>query len=357
MLIIVIAACYLSGYTALKTHSVMDSTDTQDFNQDNSATPAHPQFADIQSVQNQLLQSFVSTLFECKQNIEEVNSVKSDAISTLSESFTQQKELAELQQERVTHLLAADDEESWLACVAKETSLTLEQIVATTAHMSEESMDILEKVEKINSSVPDVLKAMKDIDQIASQTNLLALNAAIEAARAGEAGRGFAVVADEVRSLSTRSSGFSHQIQAKLQNMAQQIESLTQDISQVASQDVTYVSEAKKNVQDSIQKLMSNATDNKEHTAALEEHNRTLQQSLFDAMRGLQFGDITSQSLIYTNTKIEKISQLLEELMEPQAIVNKEKLQQLINELSTFNEAGHNPVSATSMQSGDIDLF
>jgi len=112
----------------------------------------------------------------------------------------------------------ADNKASEGRVVVDETVSTVHRL----AHEIEGSVDVINRVSKDSDSISQVLVEIK---AIAEQTNLLALNAAIEAARAGEQGRGFAVVADEVRSLSQR----THRSTEEIEDMIVRLQSGVKD--------------------------------------------------------------------------------------------------------------------------------
>lgn len=289
--------------------------------------------------------------------------IQSDAVSTLADAFQKIKELLEEQQVGVQRLLyeAGDDKNndtisSRMSLFAENTYNLLNQFVDTTVNMSASSMELVEKVGAIADQMPDVLKALKDIDQIAAQTNLLALNAAIEAARAGEAGRGFAVVADEVRALSNRSAGFSLEIQKQLRGIAAAIDDLTNTVGDVASQDMTYVLQAKAEMQGVSDNLIKKADKDQDITQDMEQLVVQLVSALHNAMRALQFEDMSTQNIRHTIQRLEELIPIASSLAAPH-----NNFSQLIDELTRYKEASarqkHNPVSASSVESGSVDFF
>jgi methyl-accepting chemotaxis protein len=201
--------------------------------------------------------------------------VETDQVATAMHEMTATvQEVARNAEEASEAAVAADLQAREGDKVVNEAIAQIERLATEVGHSTEAMAELKRESDKIGS-VLDVIKS------VAQQTNLLALNAAIEAARAGEAGRGFAVVADEVRSLAQRTQKSTEEIEeliSGLQNGTRQVATIMDNSRELTVSSVELTRRAGTSLESITRTVSAIQSMNQQIAAAAEEQSATAEE-------------------------------------------------------------------------------
>ena len=193
---------------------------------------------------NQFLTTIKELVVEINNSATQVNESANgtnDISQLLNKAIQHQQEALEMAATAINEMAATANEVAQSCSNAADSAnstkqasengrLVIDKAVSSVEQLSGAIMSASENIQQLDSESQNIMSILGVIRGIAEQTNLLALNAAIEAARAGEQGRGFAVVADEVRALSKRTSESTEEIATQLDRLRNMTQGVSKDM-------------------------------------------------------------------------------------------------------------------------------
>lgn len=229
------------------------------------------------------------------QNSVEENTLKlHQSFHSLSQNATAEKDLMMIIAASLSSG-GSEEEEVSLKHFAGEVGTILDDYVDLFVDISSKSVRAVHTIKDMVIQLDGMFVLIDGIRGIAEQTNLLALNAAIEAARAGEAGRGFAVVADEVRKLSQDSSNLNEEIRERAQITKETVTSVEEVVGEIASMDMSIAIDARGHLDgmlDELETVNANAAEGVSRGVELGEN---IQRDVAQALASLQGADRVAQ--------------------------------------------------------------
>ncbi len=364
---IVFSVCAYYIYSAQNYNEV--KVKEQDKVNDNRLNAAIEQYIlGVESCLNQEVVSFNTELVQLKN-------VVANAVATMLGSFNNLHGLTAGQSDIVHSMMSNLGEESDstddslnFTKFAKETDEVLNYFIDNTLQISKQSMEMVGVIYDLGEHMAKVEKLLTDVQGIADQTNLLALNAAIEAARAGEAGRGFAVVADEVRNLSKNSDKFSEEIRVVVNASKKNIALAHEMVEKMASKDMNVAITSKSNVDSMLVGIAQMNDDIALKIAEVSGITGQIETSVGDAVRGLQFEDMARQMIEFLELNTQHFQAVSDEVRIGFSGFKTGNDSVWVNELeqgvARLKDMKHQwsvkdkkAVSQSSVDEGEIDLF
>jgi methyl-accepting chemotaxis protein len=322
------------------------------------------------------LRRFVNNEIEgSRHEIDRARELIREAVSGLGQSFDAMSRKSREQSSVVSRIVDRNSDGDRagvdVARFAQNASQRMEQLVEALEQVSGQSTTTVHHIDEMAQHLDGIFSLLEDVKSIADQTNLLALNAAIEAARAGEAGRGFAVVADEVRNLSERSTAFNEQIRKLAHSSKESISKVRDTVSHMASRDLDRSREARGEAANMLNQVAAINASLGDGMREISQCGHAIDATVAEAVRALQFEDIATQSLGSAVTHLDRLTAINREAVALQELLhrsggtmNHELLSalrhigsRLRDQRGEWERPPHKPVAQQNMGAGTVELF
>ncbi|HEY4582149.1 MAG TPA: methyl-accepting chemotaxis protein [Lysobacter sp.] len=327
--------------------------------------------------QNRLLEelrTFIGAEVQGSRNeIDRTRDLIRESVAKLGTSFDSVNRQSRQQSHIVARIVDRTDSQGGgggdVQAFALHAAHQMEQLVEALEAVAGQSGTTVAHIDAMAGHLDGIFALLEDVKSIADQTNLLALNAAIEAARAGEAGRGFAVVADEVRNLSERSTAFNEQIRKLAYSSKDAIHKVRETVTHMASRDMDRARSARGEAAAMLERVEVINRSLSTGMREISDCGRSIDGSVGEAVRSLQFEDIATQALGAANVHLDRLSAINREAVALQELLHRphhdaevqRTLGQIAQRIATmrgeWERPPHKPVMQQSMDAGGIELF
>ena len=205
----------------------------------------------------------------------------------------------------------------------------LNKMADEVVRVADLSVNMVRELDGVQTRTQAIDGFLLDVEKLADQTSLLALNADIEAARVGEHGRGFSVVAQEVRRLSQRSHEFSDRIRQHLKEVRSGLSRTYGNMRTLSAADMEHALTIKEDVISLTRSLEGKNREVAETVSRINEISKEIAQDVRNVVISLQFHDITSQKLSGMLEPMDELRRTLYHLMQETVSLDKNLLKNL----------------------------
>lgn len=296
---------------------------------------------------------------DADERLEQARLLLSDAVVTLYDGFRGMVGEIDGQMEALQVGLHEDGE--GIHDAVTQAQGVLRDLTSAMDALRERSELAAGRVSRMTDRIGAIFDLVRQVDQLSEDTSMLAINAALEAARAGPAGKGFGVVASEIRALSRNTKNLNAMIEESVLGAREDVEFVSDAIQKVVNEDCARALEAQQGAGVAVAQLQAAQMAIHDTMETVNASSRRVKEQADAAVRALQFEDMVGQLLTAVGKRIAAARDA--SAQRPTSTEDLEALQEALRRCledaagAETEQALRNVVSQEDVEAGDVELF